>query len=124
MNEVHRIQEAWKRIEQWLSVNFPEALQQLRPPATDREIAAVEAEINLELPEVVKASFKIHDGEDSQFGVLADSFWLMPLNQVIEVDLGCGLCKVIASWFLDFLEQYADDLEAGFYIMDDDYPYH
>jgi cell wall assembly regulator SMI1 len=86
MNEEQRVKELWQRLETWLGQNLPEALKNLRPPATDEEIAAAESIISLKFPEAFKASLKIHDGEYEDFepGALADSHWLLPLEVALE----------------------------------------
>jgi cell wall assembly regulator SMI1 len=196
MNDKERVKNIWQRLENWLSRNFPPALDNLREPATDAAIATVESQIQMMLPEALKESFRIHDGETHNYlpGVLADGYWLMPLDQayetwkqlkdlaaelfgtednptqwrsqveggiifikgavkpligspkwfpianmngdiirfldfdppdgsavgqVIEIDAEACQFQVIAASFLDYLEQYAADLEAGLYAIKD-----
>ncbi len=196
MNDKEHVKAAWQRIEKWLSENFAPALENLRDPATDEAIASVESQIQMMLPQAVKESFKIHNGEEHNYlpGVLADGFWLMPLEhacetwkqlkdlaaeifgtednptqwrsqveggiifikgavkpligspkwfpiadmngniirfldfdppdggtlgQVIEIDAEACQFQVIAASFLEYLEQYAADLEAGLYAIED-----
>lgn len=198
MDDKERIKAAWQRIEKWLRENFPTALENLRDPATDEAISSVESQIQMMLPQAVKESFKIHNGEEHNYlpGVLADGFWLMPLEhacetwkqlkdlaaeifgtednptqwrsqveggiifikgavkpligspkwfpiadmngniirfldfdppdggtvgQVIEIDAEACQFQVIAASFLEYLEQYAADLEAGLYAIEDGY---
>lgn len=198
MNDNERVKNTWQRLEKWLSENFPPALENLRDPATEEAIASVEFQIQLMLPEALKESFKIHDGEEHNYlpGVLADGYWLMPLEhacetwkqlkdlaaelfgtednptqwrsqvedgiifikgavkpligspkwfpianmngditrfldfdppdggtlgQVIEIDAEACQFQVIAPSFLEYIEQYAGDLAAGLYALEDGY---
>lgn len=86
MSEAQRTKAVWQRLEKWLSENFPAALDNLREPASDEAIATIESQIQMKLPEALKVSYQIHDGEEHNYlpGVLADGFWLMPLEQAYE----------------------------------------
>jgi cell wall assembly regulator SMI1 len=198
MDDKERVNKTWQRLRKWLSENFPPALENLRDPATEEAIAALESQIQMVLPNTLKESFKIHDGEMHHYppGVLADGYWLMPLEQafetwkqlkdlaaelfgtednptqwrsqvedgiicikgavkpligspkwfpianmngdiirfldfappdggtvgqIIEIDAEACQFQVIAPSFLDYLEQYAADLEAGRYVLKDGY---
>jgi cell wall assembly regulator SMI1 len=50
------------RIHVWLSANAPEVLASLRPGATEEQIRAAERELDVRLPEDVRAAYRIHDG--------------------------------------------------------------
>jgi cell wall assembly regulator SMI1 len=196
MNDIERVKNTWQRLEKWLGDNFPLGLENLQDPATDEAIATLESKIQMVLPDTLKESSKIHDGEKNNYppGVLADGFWLMPLDQayetwkqlkdiaaelfgtednptqwrsqvedgiifikgavkpligspkwfpianmngdiirfldfdppdsgtvgqVIEIDAEACQFQVIATSFLEYLEQYAADLEAGLYAIED-----
>ncbi|MBY0231748.1 MAG: SMI1/KNR4 family protein [Gemmataceae bacterium] len=62
--EAAPVAESWRRIEAWFAANLPEALATLRPPATEADLAAVEARIGQPLPADFRASYLIHDGQD------------------------------------------------------------
>ena len=85
MSEQERVEEAWKRIEQWLRANLPEVLESLNGPATEEAIAAVESQIGLLFPGALRASFLVHNGERNNWpGAMADGHWLLPLSEVTE----------------------------------------
>jgi cell wall assembly regulator SMI1 len=86
MSEAQRTKVVWQRLEKWLGENFPAALDNLREPASEEAIASIESRIQIELPEALKVTYQIHDGEEHNYlpGVLADGFWLMPLEQACE----------------------------------------
>lgn len=56
------VAESWRRIEAWMSRHCPEVVVSLLPGASEQDIAGFEAVIGRELPEDVKASYRIHDG--------------------------------------------------------------
>jgi cell wall assembly regulator SMI1 len=53
----------WERIERALRAHAPDTAATLAPPATDQELTALETAIGLALPEDLRASLKIHDGQ-------------------------------------------------------------
>jgi cell wall assembly regulator SMI1 len=87
MSEAQRTKAVWQRLEKWLRENFPAALDNLREPASEEAIASIESRIQMKLPEAMRVSCQIHDGEEHNYppGILADGFWLMPLEQAYEV---------------------------------------
>jgi cell wall assembly regulator SMI1 len=57
------MQSIWTRIEDWLSVNAPSLLETLSSGASEAEIEFLESRLSIHLPEDVKASYRIHDGQ-------------------------------------------------------------
>jgi cell wall assembly regulator SMI1 len=57
------VAESWKRLESWYGAHLPELLALLRPGCSPEELASFEKEFRLALPDDVKASFLIHDGQ-------------------------------------------------------------
>ncbi len=65
------MKEIWQRIEVWLSENAPEVLGTLQQGATNEQIAELEQGIGVQLPEDVRESFRIHNGQiDYSFGFI------------------------------------------------------
>ena len=60
---LQRMRAAWSRIEDWLAQHSPETHEDLRPPATDERLDAIEAEIGYALDPGVRALYRVHDGE-------------------------------------------------------------
>ncbi|HEY7348277.1 MAG TPA: SMI1/KNR4 family protein [Ktedonobacterales bacterium] len=56
------MEEVWKRIEVWLATHASHILGYLQPGATDEEIRQAEVVMGVELPEDVKASYRLHNG--------------------------------------------------------------
>lgn len=54
----------WRRIERVLQTHAPETALTLAPPATEEEIAALEAAIGLSLPTDLRASLTVHNGQN------------------------------------------------------------
>ncbi len=57
------MQSIWTRIENWLSLNDPSLLATLQPGASDAEIEELETRLSVQLPEDVKTSYRIHNGQ-------------------------------------------------------------
>lgn len=57
------MQKLWQRIEQWIANNTDGDLA-LRPGAPEAEIVALETQIGRRLPDDLRESFLIHDGQD------------------------------------------------------------
>jgi cell wall assembly regulator SMI1 len=57
------IREIWTRIERALAQHVPETAATLAPPASDEEIAELEAAIGLHLPDDYRQSLRVHNGQ-------------------------------------------------------------
>lgn len=53
----------WARIENWLRLNAPSLMETLQAGAFDTEIEELETRLSIQLPEDVKASYRIHNGQ-------------------------------------------------------------
>lgn len=62
MSEIN-IRDVWSRIERVLEQHAPATAATLAPPATDEQLAALEAAIGQTLPADLRASLKVHDGQ-------------------------------------------------------------
>ena len=84
---------AWTRSgsgsDAWLDANAPDVKKSLNSGATDKDIADAEAVLGVSLPEDVKASYKIHNGQveyDMGFINSREFLWL----ERIETNGACG----------------------------------
>jgi cell wall assembly regulator SMI1 len=57
------MRETWARIETWLEINAPSVLQVLQPGASNAQIQELEEFLRVQLPEDVKSSYRIHNGQ-------------------------------------------------------------
>lgn len=57
------VTESWNRLETWYRSHAPEIMETLRPGALESEITAFEKRTGLTLPDDVRASLRIHDGQ-------------------------------------------------------------
>jgi cell wall assembly regulator SMI1 len=74
----------WKRIHTWLDANAPEGHGHLRPGASAEAIQAAEKALGLKLPADVKASYRIHDGQSNEPGLIGDEGWyLLSLRKMV-----------------------------------------
>src|SRR5262249_3541941 len=75
----------WNRIHAWLDANAPEGYGHLRPGASGEAILAAEKAMGLKLPSDVKASYRIHDGQGKEPGLIGGEGWsLMTLQAMME----------------------------------------
>ena len=58
----HELQEAWQTIHHCLSVQAPEVLHHLQPGATEEQFHQAEVNLQVVLPEEVKALYRLHNG--------------------------------------------------------------
>lgn len=56
------IEEVWARVEGWLGARHPTLLERLDGPASAEEIAALEADLGVTLPDDYRASLRVHAG--------------------------------------------------------------
>ena len=75
------IEHAWQRIESWLRENAPDTLASLRPGAAPAEIAVTEAHLGVTLPDDLRASYLIHDGQ-TDISSLIEGVELLSLSNV------------------------------------------
>ena len=80
------IEESWKRIRAWGSENAPEMLRDLNPGATEEQLSALEAELSVQLPEDVRRSLKVHNGESDgwPYRVFADCGTYLSTDRIIH----------------------------------------
>lgn len=80
-----RVANAWQRIMAWSREHQADALDHLRPPASDGSIAAAEAAMGVEFPDDLKSLYRLHDGSNADVpSVFDDGHWFMPLEQAVE----------------------------------------
>jgi cell wall assembly regulator SMI1 len=58
------VSHSWKRIERWLEDNYNELFENLCEPATHNDINELEHELNCTLPQEIRESLQIHDGQE------------------------------------------------------------
>jgi cell wall assembly regulator SMI1 len=83
---VASVQDTWSRFEHWLRANWPKGLARLKSPATDDQVAALEAALGVRLPADYVASLKCHDGQ------VAGSQWLFPHGELLSTS------EVLGQW--------------------------
>jgi cell wall assembly regulator SMI1 len=58
------VRDLWQRIERVLLEHVPDTAATLAPPATDQELDTLETTIGLKLPADLRASLRIHNGQN------------------------------------------------------------
>ena len=76
--------ETWKRLDTLL-VSVDGASEELGPPATDAQIALLEAALSITLPPDFKKSLRCHDGAGRVLFLVGD-YRLWPIAEIIEVN--------------------------------------
>lgn len=84
MSEQNRIAASWHRVEAWLAVHAPKARADLRPPATEEAIRDAEEALGVALPDAVRGSFRVHDGQSGLAAYIMDGWMLLPLEFVVS----------------------------------------
>ena len=75
------LQATWKRIEAGLASHAPGVLSKLQPGASDEAIRQAEQALGMELPEEVRASYRIHNGSNG--AGLTDDGRLLSLEEIV-----------------------------------------
>jgi cell wall assembly regulator SMI1 len=75
----------WNRIHDWLGANAPAGYGHLRPGASTKEIREAEKAMGLKLPADFKASYRIHDGQATEPGLIGGEGWrLLSLREIVD----------------------------------------
>ena len=75
----------WKRIHAWLDENAPAGYGRLRPGASAEAIQAAEKAMDLKLLADVRASYRVHDGQADEPGLIGGEGWcLMTLQEMVK----------------------------------------
>jgi cell wall assembly regulator SMI1 len=76
----------WKRIHAWLDANAPADYGQLRPGVIADAIQAAEKSMGLKLPADIKASYRVHDGQRKEPGLIGGEGWcLLSLKEMVKL---------------------------------------
>lgn len=75
-----------EKIKGWLKGHSKQTLSHLNDPASENEIAKVEAEIGLSLPDTFKEFLRAHNGEDGEtwLALLGDGNQLLSCHALVE----------------------------------------
>jgi cell wall assembly regulator SMI1 len=74
----------WDRIDTWLDANAPDVKKSLNSGATDKDIADAEAVLGVSLPDDVKASYKIHNGQVEYDMGFINSREFLSLKRIVD----------------------------------------
>jgi anti-anti-sigma factor len=77
------VKEIWRRLDAWLTDGAPAIAESLRPGATEAALAAAEAALGVRLPDDVRASLLIHDGQEDQEDALMADMTLLSLEAIV-----------------------------------------
>lgn len=77
------MEKIWELIENFLQENAQEIFESLNEPAKDEEIAELEDQLGLKLPDEFKTSLKIHNGEGPDEGWIFSDWSLLPISEIL-----------------------------------------
>ena len=99
------VEDSWQRLEHWLANAAPEILASLRPGCTDAQLGEFEEQVQLSLPEDVKNSFRIHDGQEEY--TAAGAIVGEPLDSLANV------CSGLAAYRQLYEDEQQSDHDSG-----------
>jgi cell wall assembly regulator SMI1 len=82
--QAEALESIWGRIDAWLARQAPDILADLNPPASPEALSDTEARIGRELPEDVRATFQIHDGQRGSAPWSFPEWKLLPIRFVAQ----------------------------------------
>jgi cell wall assembly regulator SMI1 len=83
------MKDVWDRLHAWLDANAPAGYGNLRPGASAETIESAEMAMGLKLPDAVKSSYRIHDGQSNEPGLIGGEGWrLLSLQEIVETWAG------------------------------------
>ncbi len=106
-----QVRKAWKRIEEWHRKHAPKDLKGLNPGATRTELRALEKAIQRPLPEDLRASLSVHNGQPLDNRLLFGQLRLLNCTEIAECHSG------YTGMYLG-RESAADELFHRFYPSD------
>jgi cell wall assembly regulator SMI1 len=90
----------WQRIEHWLSIYVPEIIVELRPGASEEELAQAETTLDVALPEEMKTLYRLHNGsERARMGNTHPLF----------------LALFSLDWIVDIWNEHKKNIQQGFW---------
>jgi cell wall assembly regulator SMI1 len=78
------MKEIWERIETWLSTHAPEPLATLNVGATQQQLEHLEQTLGYVLPDDLRASVKIHNGQRHSANGLINGWELLSVERMLE----------------------------------------
>jgi cell wall assembly regulator SMI1 len=94
--ERRRMAEVWQRIETWLNAHHPATVDMLSAPAAAEDVQTLEATIGRSLPETLRASLMVHNGESDEPVGLFYGYQLLSTSQIL--DEWTTMRDVAAGW--------------------------
>src|SRR5436305_1409058 len=78
------IETIWQRAHEWFETNAPDALEWLAPPASLEMIARAEETLGVTLPDDLRESLQIHNGQLPYTAPLFAGLRLLPLEEIVR----------------------------------------
>lgn len=74
----------WERLENWLKVHAPDVLNDLNPGASESDLLALETALGVILPEDLKDSLRIHNGQSGKSQWLIAGWELLSTKRILN----------------------------------------
>jgi cell wall assembly regulator SMI1 len=119
----HRVDAAWKRIEDWLAGHAPKSRRALRPPATAARIDTLQRQMSVPFPPDLVASLRRHDGVSAAGFDLPPFFSPLPADRIAaEWAVNCGvmadLGPDLGTWWHPAFVPFASAGDGGCLLTD------
>jgi cell wall assembly regulator SMI1 len=107
----------WKRIEAWLAQHSAGGLAALGGPASEEQLEQCQEALCRPLPEAVRASYRIHDGQILPGPFLLGDWQLLTLEEVEGQWRMMNGLPVTAGWYADLVPLFTNG-GGDFYCFD------
>jgi cell wall assembly regulator SMI1 len=107
----------WNRIEAWLAQHSPTGLASLGGPASEEQLGQCEQALGRPLPDAVRASYRIHDGQVLTRPFLLGDWQLLMLEEVVGQWRMMNGLAVTAGWYADLVPLFTNG-GGDFYCFD------
>ncbi|WP_391557905.1 SMI1/KNR4 family protein [Robertmurraya sp.] len=74
----------WERMESWIKDHAPDVLEDLNPGASESEITELETALGVTLPEDLKESLRIHNGQSGDSQWLVAGWELLSTQRILD----------------------------------------
>lgn len=78
------MQETWKRINNWLAANFPQLQGDINSGADPEELNSLESQLLVNLPEDLKQSYLIHDGQKGYLSPMIGEWQILSIKGILK----------------------------------------
>src|ERR1051326_7666845 len=78
------VEEIWQQIEGWMSQHAPHLLQQIAPGADEEALTQLERDLDITLPDDMRASYRRHDG-GYRIKLVGWPMSIVPVKEILSI---------------------------------------